>query len=625
MKLKRWLLIAALLAVIVAPAMGQSIKVEAEPESKALVHFIDKTTIRVSAGPQLLVEPFRPAGINPFENILVQGEVDPSVRYYIAPKAKVVGGTGNKKNALTRLKTFRVEYLPIENVGGPPVLLDPIVWEGVVDYNHLDQDGNPTICDPSGHPLARTVVAGVVGYYILRETTQGVICLRINLSAGLPVCWNSPFFKSDGSGKVFDPEDFDAAMEKLANPKAFRGWLEIIPNSHDLAWVRWQITYEAKAKNSNMAWETKPQSGIFVFDFDGDGYRNDYEIEMGTDPYDPNDYPGRPQYVSVPNVVGKTTSEATNILTNVGLVLDPLILHTYSNTVPAGKIISQAPVPTSQVLLGTAVNVTVSDGPQPTETRTTPNVVSKTISEATTVLLGVQLQLGAVSYAYSDTCPVGKIISQAPVSGTVVPINSAVAVTVSLGPEYVSVPSVVGKTTTEADTILTAANLVLGTISHAYSATVPAGKIISQAPVATSQVLPGTAVNVVVSDGPQPVNPLVVNITSPADNFVGTVGQHIPFMSAVTGGATPYDNFKWHLADNSFRYTQNIDKVFDFPGAGWNYIDVTDHAGTVAQDKVWVQINAPVSKSAYRGPIFWMGEVYQFGSWPAEAKAFLGL
>ncbi|MDO8183855.1 MAG: PASTA domain-containing protein [bacterium] len=656
MNLKRLLLITALLAVIAVPAQAD----------KALIRFLDNTGIRVSAGEQLLKEPYRPNGINPFENILVSGEIDPSVRYYIAPKAKAVDGFGNKKNAQTRMTSFRVEYLPIENVGGPPRLLEPIVWEGIIDHSHPDEDGNPIITDPSGHPLARTIIAGVVSYWVLRETVQGVVCLAINLTPGIPVCWNSPWFKSDESGAIFDQEDFAAVLEKLANPKAFRGWLEIIPNSHDLAWVRWQITYEAKAKNTDMAWETKPQSGIFVFDYDEDGYRNDYEIEMGTDPYDPGSYPGQPQYVNVPSVVDQTITQATTILENTNLFLGT-VSHAFSNTVPAGHIISQSPVATTQVLVGSAINVVVSDGPQ-VATTTVPKVVDHHVPQATTILQTAGLVLGTATEVYHPTRPAGFIVLQTPNAGLQVLVGSAVNVVVSKGPEpsdTAVVPSVVDHTVAQATTILQTAGLVLGTVTEVYHPTKPAGCIVSQTPNAGVQVLVGSAVNVVVSKGPQPPdtavvpsilgkteaqgtttlaavdsrltmlviervysssvaeglilyqdpvggttvnlpkvvevkvskgpqspNALTVTITSPADNFVGTVGQAISFACTVTGGVGSYDNFKWHFPDNSFKYQQNVVKTFDIPGAGWCYIDVTDHAGNVAQDKVWVQINA---------------------------------
>ena len=88
---------------------------------------------------------------------------------------------------------------------------------------------------------------------------------------------------------------------------------------------------------------------------------------------------------------------------------------------------------------------------------------------------------------------------------------------VSTGPPPVSVPDVVNLTQAAATSAITGADLIVGTISNASSATVPAGSVISQDPIAGTQVASGSAVNLVVSTGPPPVSvPNVVNLTQAA-------------------------------------------------------------------------------------------------------------
>jgi PASTA domain len=53
-----------------------------------------------------------------------------------------------------------------------------------------------------------------------------------------------------------------------------------------------------------------------------------------------------------------------------------------------------------------------------------------------------------------------------------------------------------------ATTAITSAGLVLGGVTMASSATVPAGNVISESPVATTRVVPDSAVNLTVSTGP---------------------------------------------------------------------------------------------------------------------------
>ncbi|MGC9054586.1 MAG: PASTA domain-containing protein, partial [Candidatus Hydrogenedens sp.] len=68
--------------------------------------------------------------------------------------------------------------------------------------------------------------------------------------------------------------------------------------------------------------------------------------------------------VTVPDVVGKTEAEARSLITSAGLVVGS-ITREYSDTVPAGKVISQNPPAQTQVNSGSAVNLVVSKGAKP--------------------------------------------------------------------------------------------------------------------------------------------------------------------------------------------------------------------------------------------------------------------
>jgi uncharacterized repeat protein (TIGR03803 family) len=65
----------------------------------------------------------------------------------------------------------------------------------------------------------------------------------------------------------------------------------------------------------------------------------------------------------------------------------------------------------------------------------------------------------------------------------------------------VAVPNVVGLTQTAATTSITGAGLVVGTVSMESSSTVPSGDVISQNPVAPTEVTLGSVVNLVISTG----------------------------------------------------------------------------------------------------------------------------
>ena len=243
----------------------------------------------------------------------------------------------------------------------------------------------------------------------------------------------------------------------------------------------------------------------------------------------------------VPNVVGMTQAAAQTAITSAGLTVGT-ITQAYSNTVPSGNVISQNPASGATVTPGSAVNLTVSKGPQPVMV---PNVVGMTQAAAQTAITSAGLTVGTISQAYSDTVPSGNVISQSPASGASVASGSAVSLTVSLGPPtQVTVPNVVGMAQADAQSALISANLTVGTITQAYSDTVPSGNVISQDPASGITVAPGSAVNLTVSQGPSPQEtvPNVVGLTQSAASVVlsqvylnvGTISQN--YSSTIAAG-----------------------------------------------------------------------------------------
>src|SRR4051812_7432711 len=133
-------------------------------------------------------------------------------------------------------------------------------------------------------------------------------------------------------------------------------------------------------------------------------------------------------------------------------------------------------------------------------------------------------------HQWVDTAGVATFWVQSPAAavanaGTLTTINdtsptsdrwNAAAVEILVGSVAVTpaVPNVVGLTQTAATGAITGAGLVLGGVTTSASSTVPAGVVISQSPIAGSQVAAGSAVALVVSSGPSQVAvPNVVGLT----------------------------------------------------------------------------------------------------------------
>jgi len=136
------------------------------------------------------------------------------------------------------------------------------------------------------------------------------------------------------------------------------------------------------------------------------------------------------------------------------------------------------------------------------ESVSVPDLSGKTQAEAEAALAVLGLLLGEVTLEYSDTVPLGQVISQNPVEETAVAYGSVVSIVVSNGPCIAPVPNLIGIPQSEAEAALAAANLILGTIAQENSDTVPEGHIISQDPVFGLSVACNTAVAVVISLGP---------------------------------------------------------------------------------------------------------------------------
>ena len=98
--------------------------------------------------------------------------------------------------------------------------------------------------------------------------------------------------------------------------------------------------------------------------------------------------------VPIPDLSGLTVAQASDAALHSGLDLN-IENKFYSTTIPAGRILSQAPAAGSEVRKGWQVRVTESLGPQQV---TIPNVVGEPMHQATMDMRRMQLDLGTVAH-----------------------------------------------------------------------------------------------------------------------------------------------------------------------------------------------------------------------------------
>ena len=113
--------------------------------------------------------------------------------------------------------------------------------------------------------------------------------------------------------------------------------------------------------------------------------------------------------VAIPDLAGLTVAQASEAALHNGLDLN-IENKYYSRTVPAGRILSQAPAAGSRVRRGWQVRVTESLGPQQV---TIPDVVGEPVREASLDLRKASLDLGTLAHldAPGDT---DMVLSQTP-------------------------------------------------------------------------------------------------------------------------------------------------------------------------------------------------------------------
>ncbi|OLT14783.1 hypothetical protein BJF80_12515 [Serinicoccus sp. CUA-874] len=133
-----------------------------------------------------------------------------------------------------------------------------------------------------------------------------------------------------------------------------------------------------------------------------------------------------------------------------------------------------------------------------------PQVVDLPEDEARSLLDAEQLD-PVISYAYSEDVPSGTVISAEQEPGTQVRHGTDVPLVVSQGPERYDVPPLAGLTLESATEALVAANLDLGEQSREHHESEPEGRVLRTSPAAGDPLPPGAAVDVVISDGPAPV------------------------------------------------------------------------------------------------------------------------
>lgn len=214
---------------------------------------------------------------------------------------------------------------------------------------------------------------------------------------------------------------------------------------------------------------------------------------------------------NVPPVVGETLTEAMRLINLNGLTVG--VVHEEANEVQApGTVIDQSPAAGQKQEPGTAIDLWVSTGPDSVlleDFRGRPEIDAAFVLESAGLVVERDEE-------FDEDVEAGRVARTEPEAGNLVAAGSTVKLWISLGPEPVPVPNVVGMTPAAARAALEAVNLVYResattiVVEEAFD-----GLAAEQSIGAGTEVAPGTTVTVTIGEAPPPTTTTTTTTVPP--------------------------------------------------------------------------------------------------------------
>lgn len=209
-------------------------------------------------------------------------------------------------------------------------------------------------------------------------------------------------------------------------------------------------------------------------------------------------------YTTVPHVLTLTQEQAVTALGDAGLRANPV--EDFDDDAPKGTVFAADPGEGERVRKDGTVTLTVSLGPDLVPMPA--DLVGKQQAEAEAALTAAGLATEYHDGVWDDAVALGQVMATTDADGTAIEAGaslkrgSPVYLTVSKGPEPVTIVSVVGATLDQARGQLEGMGLAV-TPQEAFSDDVPAGAVISQDPPAGTEGHRTDTVTLQVSMGPE--------------------------------------------------------------------------------------------------------------------------
>ena len=146
-----------------------------------------------------------------------------------------------------------------------------------------------------------------------------------------------------------------------------------------------------------------------------------------------NGGPGSQDGIPVPDVKGTVEAEATATLKNSGFEVTKT--QDFSDTVEAGKVISQNPAGGSSAASGSSVTLVISQGPNTDNKILMPDILGLDVETGIAILAENGLMVGEQKEMSDETTPEGKICYASYTVGAPVEPGTAIDIGISVGPK----------------------------------------------------------------------------------------------------------------------------------------------------------------------------------------------
>ena len=308
-----------------------------------------------------------------------------------------------------------------------------------------------------------------------------------------------------------------------------------------------------------------------------------------------------------PNVIGHKLEDAMTAIKAKYSKAQIIPKEDYSDDYEEGYVIRQYPLGNTDYPVDSEAILYVSIGPK---SETIPYVYGNTWEQAEQKLKEYKL-VTEKEEMFSNEIAVGNVISTDPPKESMIKPGDTVKVYVSKGPEIIqaAVPSLIGKTVAQAESLLTDAGLLIGKTSKESSETYPEGQITYQDTTAGELVDQGSKINVTVSTGPE-----TIDVDDPIieDPIIEIPGVNYRYVGTLEIDINPFDYVGDGEAEIILEMEQNgygteiyndMASISDFP---MTLKDIEGESASIGVVKMYV--DSEVFKDESGNPYIWIIE-----------------